>query len=561
MRHRCAALRIAALVAVLALAGIAATPASATLTGPGVDAGRNITVFHNIDMVILSGWPAGATVTADVIRNGVTIGTTTGPTVTGPEGTVLEINHGPEGAPADGDCWAGHTPDILPGDRIVVSFDPVGLGNQLDVSEVTVDSIHFAGGPVLQPNGDVVVRGFARRFDGTPIPIAQLDSAEFRETQFRGAPHQVLRTPGTADGFTLVYHPPYLLDRNSDGLDQAQRLQALLGEGHSIGFGHVDPLPLESMLVEGITDVPSAALGCEGSPAQSNGVTAADDRAVNLASGDLAVSGTKMADADSVSVSVASSGGGATAPVAASVTGDRWSATIPRAALAGVGDGTLTVRGAFNHGGTAIGGRAIELGKDTVAPTIAADRASGAYTAPVSVGLTAGPGEQITFRTDGQRLGANDSAYSGPIALPVGTTTLAARATDPAGNVTDATFTYTVSPAPVTSATARRASLIARSLRLARRVTLSGVRRRGLAVSFIPPRGARVALVRLLRQRGARRTLIARRVLRVRAGRRARVRIRSRRFVPGTYVLEVRVGASRATLGRPSIARTRILRR
>jgi Chitobiase/beta-hexosaminidase C-terminal domain len=325
------------------------------------------------------------------------------------------------------------------------------------------------------------------------------------------------------------------------------------------------------MLVDGITDVPSAAPGCEGSAAQSNAVGTADDAAVNIASGDLTLSGTKMGAADGVSVSVSSSGGGSTAPIAAAVNGNSWTATVPRAALNALGDGALTARGSFDHGGDAVGGRALALGKDTVAPTIAANRASGSYTGPVSVALSAGPGERITFRTDGQPLGVNDSVYTGPIALRNGTTTLSARSTDAAGNVTDATFTYTVTapvaagltPAQLAALAALRpaASQIAPRISAPRRVSARTVRRSGLLASFVAPRGARVALVRVLRVRGSRRTLVARRVVSVRGGRRTRVRIRSTRLVPGRYLIEVRVGPSRARLGRPRTVRTVIVRR
>ena len=41
---------------------------------------------------------------------------------------------------------------------------------------------------------------------------------------------------------------------------------------HAMGFGHVAPLPLEAMLVDGVDDVPGPALGCEGSPSEANGI-------------------------------------------------------------------------------------------------------------------------------------------------------------------------------------------------------------------------------------------------------------------------------------------------
>src|SRR3712207_116650 len=156
-----------------------ASPASASLTGPGVGAGRNITVFHNIDMVAAFGFgAAGDQITIDVIRSGVRIGTATGPLVDGDDGPALEVNHGPEGTPAPGDCWEQRTHDIKPGDRLVVRH---GAG----VDEITVDDIRFTEGRFEDTNGDVVLRGIAERYDGTPIDPSLLDSAEFRDDQYR----------------------------------------------------------------------------------------------------------------------------------------------------------------------------------------------------------------------------------------------------------------------------------------------------------------------------------------------------------------------------------------
>ena len=244
---------------------LVATPASASLTGPGVDAGQNITVFHNIDMVAVFGFgPVGSTVTVDVFRGTAKIGTATGPAVDGGDGPGLEVNHGPEGTAQPGDCWIGAAPDVRPGDRIVVTHAG-------DVDEVTVDDIHFTGGPVADGD-DVLVHGVALRADGTAIAASALDSAEFRDDtgKYRTAPAVVARS-GVAGGFTLRYSPPYLDPdgRNRDNLTQAQRRSALLTQdGHAIGFGHTEPLPPEAMLVDGLTDVPGHAPGCGGTPAE-----------------------------------------------------------------------------------------------------------------------------------------------------------------------------------------------------------------------------------------------------------------------------------------------------
>ena len=60
----------------------------------------------------------------------------------------------------------------------------------------------------------------------------------------------------------MRYRAPFRPARNGPGWNQAQLRRALLGDGHATGFGHVDPLPQEGMLVDGLTDTPGAALGC-----------------------------------------------------------------------------------------------------------------------------------------------------------------------------------------------------------------------------------------------------------------------------------------------------------
>ena len=260
-RNRPSMRRTACATALLAGATLGATtvPASASLTGPGVDTGQNITVFHNLDFVALSGYgPAGTVVTVDVLRNGLQIGTATGPTVDSPEGAILEINHGPEGTPQPGDCWDKKTPDIRPGDQIVVT-------EGTDTDEVTVDDIRFIGTPIAS-GSEVRVSGIAQRADGTAIQLSDLNAAEFRDDtgQLRLAPNSIEATPGVTNGFTMRYFAPYNLERNVAGLTNTQIQATLLSQnGHAIGFGHVDPLPLETMMVDGIADTPGPAAGCE----------------------------------------------------------------------------------------------------------------------------------------------------------------------------------------------------------------------------------------------------------------------------------------------------------
>ncbi|HEY2983155.1 MAG TPA: hypothetical protein VGJ38_03305, partial [Jatrophihabitantaceae bacterium] len=72
-----------------------AAPANALITGDGVRAGHNITVFGTIDFIAAFGYSVGAPMTVDVLRNGHRIASVTANTVDTPEGGGLEVNHGP----------------------------------------------------------------------------------------------------------------------------------------------------------------------------------------------------------------------------------------------------------------------------------------------------------------------------------------------------------------------------------------------------------------------------------------------------------------------------------
>ncbi len=255
------ALGVAALVPTM----LSTTPAEGTVVNVG--AGHNITVFHNIDFVAVFGYELGEVLTVQVIRNGTVIGTATGAAAGEAPEIGLEVNHGPEGVPVAGDCWEGGTPNIGPGDHIRVTSDTSDV-----VDEVIVDRIRFTKrGPSALANGDVVVpfNAFRAGVNGAAIPPGFIDSAEFRaasnnQVRFEGNVI-VERRPGALPGqLRMRYRSPFRPARNRPGWNQAQLRRALLGDGHATGFGHVEVLPAEGMLVDGLTDTPGPALGCEG---------------------------------------------------------------------------------------------------------------------------------------------------------------------------------------------------------------------------------------------------------------------------------------------------------
>lgn len=253
---------VAIAVAAMVPLALSTTPAEGTVVS--MADGHNITVFHNIDFVAVFGYELDEPLTVEVLRNDAVIGTATGNARGEAPEIGLEVNHGPEGAPLAGDCWEGGTPNIRPGDHIRVTS---GGG----VDEVVVDRIRFSGQPKTIASGDVIVPFGAFRADGTPIKPAFIDSAEFRaasnnQVRFEPGPGVVVeRRPGALPGQLRVrYKSPFRPSRNRPLWNQTQLRRALLGDGHAVGFGHVAVLPAEGMLVDGLTDTPGPALGCEG---------------------------------------------------------------------------------------------------------------------------------------------------------------------------------------------------------------------------------------------------------------------------------------------------------
>jgi hypothetical protein len=573
---------------------IAAVPASAFVLDPPA-AGRNISVFHNLDFVAVFGYPDAGALQVDVVRGAHRIGTVSANAIVTPDGPGLEINHGVEGTAGPGDCWTGSTPDIQPGDEIVVR-------SGADVDRIAVDHITIDGDPQLMPNGDIQVRGTAERANATrdPIPANALDSAEFRLGGFRGAPDSIVATPGTTSGWTAIINPPYDGDlasfRNQGNLSEAQRKEALLGRIHTIGYGHVEVPPAETQLFEG-EETPGPAAGCEASAGQSNAVTGTSDAVISQVSGDLVVNGTAMGsvlgatDADPATpVTGATISVDDTDPATPAVTktvvlpgGDEqqnWTATFTTPETAPLADGPITVAATYTVGATTdLGGRSLTIAKDTTGPAVTGDPAPGSYVSPRAVTLKGAAGDEIRFRTDGDATSGSPKADA-PIALPLGATTISWWAKDALGNVSSGALDYELTRAPDPApaggtqsggggAIAAAASLLpagpvslpglagaqgVAGIQVSRSMRLATARRLGITVSFLAPRGSRAAEVRLIERRGGVRRRLATRQLPVRGGERVVVRLRDatvrRRLAAGRYEVEIRTGPSPANLGR-----------
>jgi len=427
----------------LAASALAALPASATIVN--VEPGHNVTVFHNIDFVAVSGWADGESVTVNVFRGDALIGTATGdasdPEATGSSG--LEVNHGPEGTPVAGDCWEGHTPDIRPGDRITVS-------NGTLTDTVRVDNIAFTGRPRALRSGDIVVPFVAKRFNGDPIPARIIDSAEFRaasnnSVRFEGNRVIVERRPGAAPGqYWSRYRAPFRPTRNDSEspFNQAQLRRALLGDGHAIGYGHLDPVPAEAMLHDGLDDAPGPAPGCEAAPSAQWTVQNVTPGAINRTNvaGGLTLSGLAQ-DAQSVQVTLNDSDPAtAASPVkTATLTGQRWTADFTARQVRGL-NGRIRAAVQFTLADGSFTDRSTTVLKDLVAPKAPqASLRSGTYGRTRQVALRSAPGNQIRYTLGNGKQARptrnSGTVYKGNRIRISASQTLKMIAVDPAGNV------------------------------------------------------------------------------------------------------------------------------
>ena len=439
----------------LAATALAALPASATIGPEGVRPGSNITVFHNIDFVAVFGYgPVGSNVTVEVLRNGVTIGTSSGPAIDAEGLPGLEVNHGPEGAAVAGDCWVGHTPDIRPGDLVRVTD---GGG----VDEVIVDNIAFTGRPTELGNGDIIVPFVARRANGNAIPASFIDSAEFRaasnnSVRFEGNRVLVQRQPGGAPGeYQMRYRSPFRPSRNDDQtpFNQRQLRRALLGDGHAVGFGHVDPLPSESMLYDGLDDAPGPAPGCEAAPSAQWKVTSVAPGAINRSNqaDGLAVRGLSF-DTTSVTVALSDNDPATTGAPTATVTPtgaglQQWTARFTQADLRGL-NGRIRAVARFAQAGGQFADRSTTVLKDVVRPNQPrASLASGVYSRTREVALRSRHEIRYTLGNGSQAAptARRGTLYKGRRIVISSSQVLKAVSIDRAGNVSQvARFRYRI---------------------------------------------------------------------------------------------------------------------
>lgn len=164
--------------------GVAAVMVSSAFVGTAAaviqeppPAPLEIVVFPERDFVVSEGGPANQALKFEILRQGFVIGTARSSQVTPPlltdDAGLLEVNH------PGGLCWAGSTPNILPGDKLVVTDE----ANPTDGFAVTTQNVRATQAEIV--GTDVVVHGVALNQDGTAMPLSRVEQRivqpEFRE--------------------------------------------------------------------------------------------------------------------------------------------------------------------------------------------------------------------------------------------------------------------------------------------------------------------------------------------------------------------------------------------
>src|SRR4051794_34038995 len=440
-RTVCAALLAFGLTAALAASGAAAKGGGGG--GGVVAAGHTITVLPDTSALELSGFPGATTVQIDVTRDGVQLATGT-----------LTTDSGGDGAMNGGtmDCWSDATPDILPGDVVRVTGPDF-------VDAKTVDDITTSRAVKTRP-GTVVVHGHAAAPDGTPLPVASIETRIIGSTQnpFSNG-RRDLRAGGTnAFPLTQDADDPTAFTATFSGLtanDVAAALDAVGVRG--IFTDTLDPSQTiaESPVARG------PAPPCT-TPMRRDAITRANHMTVNAGNvgSDLVLSGVTQ-NADAVTVNLDDeSGRRVTIPATLSMPSgaQTFTATVPADRVGALRDGTLTASATYTIGGMNISGDAMTLVKDTVVPP-APTATPGPRTslAPQSVTLADDDASAKIHWTAGTATPTADSpAFTSPI-LVTASQVIRAVAVDRAGNASPVSaFSFEIAvpvvPAPANAA-------------------------------------------------------------------------------------------------------------
>jgi hypothetical protein len=464
--RRIRATSVAGLVSLAAIGlGSFAAAGQAAVTFP-----RSIAVFYHRDFVTLTGYSLQDTITADVLRNGAVIGTSTGivpvPDPKTNDPTVL-INH------PGGVCWENFTPELQPGDvvRTTITAGP----NAGAVDFTTTANIDVTQTATIAGNGDVVVKGFAQDSAGNPLLIDQIQNRLISSSaQPFTASGRDLRAPGEGQ---ITYDP---VDAQTNpngtnwtatypGLTQADKDLAVASEARGLWLGlhptlvNAAGFPAEMTFAEVGGSKPALSAPAPGCPAVASYAVTSVDAAhtfngkpvVNVAGRDsaLTVSGSSQS-ATAVTVTITDTSGSQV--VAAPVTpapgsgAQSWSATFTPAEVATLADGNLTASASYAIAGGNTSGRNLTIVKDMSAPPSPSPNvAPGTYPSSQSVTLAdADPAAAVHYTVGGATPTAGSPTTPNPVSVTA-SQTIKAIAVDPVGNESSpVAFAYVISPPP-----------------------------------------------------------------------------------------------------------------
>jgi hypothetical protein len=548
-------------IAALGSAALAA-PANAEVIAPHV-----LDVTYNTSDVFLGDYPAGTAEVA-VTRGGVQIAAGTANLVADETGVAEGgINNDHVAAT---DCWAGYTPQLLPGDVVTV-ITAEGTDTHV-IQGVTAERAVLEG-------DDLVVRGFAATPGGDALDPTALDaqlhaaggsfSAGSSGDTFLSASGGDLGGRVSYDAATKRYEARWT------GLSASDRAIALEGEtlGAFAPEVEVEPHGAEGTYYKADATAGPLAACADTAPYAPNEASDLGRGIVNAtnAGQPMTIAGKAQPGVTRVAVSLTDDNGKATAPVNVSLGGgdapQTWTATVPAADVQGLADGRLRVSTRFTTADGTFAGAGRSIAKDTVAPAApTANVASGTFPGPVDVVLG---GEGVLYTTDGSEPNGGSTAYTRPIRVGA-SQTIKAIAIDAAGNASPVTqldlaiAQASTAPivAPIVPSVSAPPRLRLQSLTVSRRMKLASARRRGVRALIFAPQGAKAVRVRL---RLGRRTVasVVRRVtgdgvLQVVLPRTARQR---RSLKRGLYTLQITPGTSTTRLdGETTVRRMRIVR-
>jgi hypothetical protein len=414
-----------------------------------------VAALANSSALELSEYTPNELITAEIVRNGVVIGSATGAVDDGsvdpklsPPGTFnVNPTH----------CWSNYTPVILPGDTVRVR--PADPAPQTWVDETVVKNITVDTIAETAP-GVVTVTGTATQSDGTQLLPDEIQNRLISKgAAFAKSGSKRLRTGhvGVAGEGTIAYDEPGSPTNMHwtavyPGLIPSDVALALTADVRGLWApALVVPQEVTIMIKDAI---PAPAAGCN-APVAQNAVTHASPAVINLATvgPDLVVNGVSF-DATQVDVKVDDADPNtaalhATTTITGAVGPQTWTAApFPAADIATLSDGPLKVTGTYLIGGNPVPGQDLILQKDLVAPAApTASPGSGTYPETQAVLLQhsdTGAGAKVVYTTDGSDPTPTSTRATGQTFVS-SSLTLKAMVIDGAGNTSPiASFAYSI---------------------------------------------------------------------------------------------------------------------